>query len=149
MAQEPLFEFRCSTNVSSAASSSRSRPARCQNLGIGIPVHSAILAIGQTFFQKASGRTLIPPVIIGSSGNFARPIVGEAQDASSAPSCFDIRSVHWRGGVLFENRCVPAGRPNESPPMDEARVTFIHMNRASASPMDNYAHVPHVQRARR
>ena len=112
------------------------------------PVNPAVLAIGQTLLVKLEKEPLIPAVIIGQArGNFARPIVGEAE------------AIHLRlhfGDVaqrpLARRRIVLDGRvfrrqAERIPSHGMKHVIAVHPHIAGKSIADGIvAHVPHVER---
>ena len=113
------------------------------------PVDPALLAIGQALLEELDEEPLVPFVVFGQTGgDFARPVVGEAQalhlrlhggDVAQRPLA--RRRVVLDGGVF-------RGQAEGIPAHGMKHVVAVHPHVAGEGVADGVvAHVSHVQRA--
>ena len=84
----------------------------------GAPVDQRLFAIGQAALQHLEEEPLVPAIIFGiAGGDFAVPIVAEAEAAMRSLHVRDLSLVHSRGRRLLAMAAFSAGSPNASQPM--------------------------------
>src|ERR1700737_773705 len=115
----------------------------------GAPVHAALLAISEAAFEHAQKEPLVPAVVFRlASGNFATPVVAEAEAAQDSLELGDIVvSPDARVRFVFDGGVF--GRKAEGVPAHGMKhVEAAHAFYASNDvPNGVVAHVAHVQRA--
>ena len=114
------------------------------------PVHEAALAIGQAALEHAQKKPLVPAIVFRlAGGNFAPPVVAEAEARQTAFICAMLALVHSRGANAALDGGIFGGQSEGIPADRMQHVESAHAPVARHRVADRVvAHVAHVQRAR-